>query len=208
MKKFSLQKELIAGALSATMFLTGCNNTVNNTINNTINNEMTIDNDANIGVDVDVNSIINKITNSQNEGLPLTTEIEQVELKDFKTGYKLPTNYVPYNLDNESKLPGMFGIALETSEYTVYELPTATDEYGQTVEVSLENSVGLYEPCAKILLLKKDILNKYGKDTQINTITDYSFATKEEQEVLKAVDILHDKVVDEYNASKGYSLKK
>lgn len=206
MKKFSLQKGLIAGALSATMFLTGCNNTVNNTINNTINNEMTIDNDANIGIDV--NSIINKITNSQDEGLPLTAEIEQVELEDFKTGYKLPTNYVPYNLDNEGNLPGMFGVALETSEYIVYELPAVTDEYGQTVEGSLDNSVGVYEPCAKILLLKKDILNKYGKDIEINTITDYSFATKEEQEVLKAVDILHDKVVDEYNTSKGYSLKK
>ena len=49
----------------------------------------------------------------------LTVEIEQVELDDFKTGYKLSAGYVSYNVDSEYHLPGLLPVAEMTDEYTI-----------------------------------------------------------------------------------------
>ena len=138
----------------------------------------------------------------------LTVEIEQVELDDFKTGYKLPLGYVSYNVDSKYHFPGLLSVAEMTDEYTIFELPTVTDGYGNDVEVSYEGSIGVYKPYAQFLALNRDILNKYAKASYIDTTEDYSFATKEEQETLVQIDFLHDKVSEAYSISKGVRLKK
>lgn len=238
MKKFKLQRGFIAGALGATMFLTGCSNTVDNTINGTItsdvaiNSDVTLNNEENTN-DVTINSAVtleseentdtNLLSNDQDLNMPITAEIEQVELEDSEIGYKLPAGYFPFNVNDEYHLPALLCLVEATEEYTIFALPNEKDKYGNDVECSFEGAIGVYEPYVKLLASKKEILNKYGKAVHIETIDgysyateynvyttieDYSFATEEEQKILNAVDILYNQVSEEYSASKGESLKK
>lgn len=221
MKKFKLQRGFIAGALGATMFLTGCSNNVDNPINGTIATDVAINSD--VTLDMEEKNDTNSLSNDYDSSMPITAEIEQVELEDFEIGYKLPAGYFPFNVDSEYYLPSMLPIAEMTEEYTVFALPDAKDKYGNDIEVSYDGAIGVYEPYVKLLASKKEILNKYGKAVHIETvdgysfaseynvyttIEDYSFATEEEQELLNAIDILYNKVSEEYSASKGESLKK
>ena len=221
MKKFKLQKGFIAGALGATMILTGCKNTDNKIVDSTFDNtiETTVDNTIETTIQTTVDTTISSVdsvetNNNSNllegidENMPLTVEIEKVELEDFEIGYKLPNDYIPYNVDSDYQLPGIFPIEEMTDDYTVFGLPNQIDKDGNPVDVSFEGAIGVYQPYFKFLMSKNDILNKYGKLSSIDTLEDYSFATEEEQEILNAIDYLHSIVVEEYNATKGVSLKK
>ena len=213
MKKFKLQRGFIAGALGATMILTGCKNTDNKIVDSTFDStiETTVDNTIETTI-TSVDSVeANKDANLFDvidENMPLTIEIEQVELEDFEIGYKLPNDYIPYNVDNNYNLPSLLSIEEMTDDYKIFGLPNQIDKDGNPVDVSFEGAIGVYQPYFKFLMAKNDILNKYGKLSSIDTLEDYSFATEEEQEILNAIDYLHGIVVEEYNATKGVSLKK
>lgn len=204
MKKFKLQKGIIAGALAISMVFSGCSKTnekdnISSTIYDDLSSSSENNNSEEINSDVTIN--LDKVPDS------LTTEIEEVELENGEIGWKLPYNYVPYNVI-EGKGLGFYAIVEKNLEndYIIIQPPMSLQD-GEYVMPSLEGEIGVHMAFIKALSLKTTIINKYGKSME-NTLVDYSFATPEEQEELAKIDALEEKVIEAYNINSGVSLRK
>lgn len=176
----------MAGALALSMVFSGCGN-------------QTKENDSQKMVEA---------TSEFDSNFTLTREIEQVEIENGEVGYKVPRGYIPYEVDDSYRFPGMAGVYEMTDKYVIYELPKVITAEGEEFDTSYDGAIAVCEPCFALLHKKNDILNKYGKLPEKNTLTDYSFATPEEQEILYQIDLLESVVRQEYEKSKGISLSK
>lgn len=204
MKKFKLQKGIISGALAISMLFSGCSKTnENDNISSTIYDDLSSSSENNNVEEINTNVTINldKVPDS------LTAEIEEVDLETGEKGWKLPYDYVPYNVI-EGKGLGFYAIVEQNLEnnYLIIQPPMSLQD-GEYVMPSLEGKIGVHIAFIKALSLKNMILNKYGK-TMENTLVDYTFASPEEQAELAKIDALEEKVIEDYNINRGVSLKK
>lgn len=204
MRKFKLQRGLIAGTLTISMLFSGCSNKTieKDSISSTISEDLPSSENNNIE-EINTNLIVNvdKIPDT------LIAEIEEVELENSEIGWKLPLAYVPYNVIERTEL-SFYGIVEQNLEnnYIIIQPPMSLQD-GEYVTRSLEGEIAVRMGFSKALYLKKLILDKYDK-TMENTLDNYSFASLEDQELLAKIDALEEKVIEQYEENKGMSLTK
>lgn len=157
----------------------------------------------------DLWSSMNSFTSSASEIISdseITFPIESIVLSDGKIGYKIPIDYVPYQVNQDYSMPGMVAVIEVADEYKIITTPFYLE--GEEKEYyTFDGAIGVYEPYAALLNSKDFILSKYGLSTD-DEIIDYSFASLDDQELLKRIDQIEKEVVCSYEKyEKAQSLK-